>query len=205
MSHPGSITEVGEQSFGVERSRGILGWLDRSIGFLVRAAMVVSCLCVAVIIALGVADIVGRTLFNAPVMGTVEITEALLATTIFLALAYALEQQQHIVVDVVTQSLGRRMKLALHFLALLAMLAVVVLLAWQNILSADRAWQAKEVAAGYIPVPIWLAKLLAAAGLCITVLEALRQLAWLVRYWDLAAGRRLHPHTVTDQDMLGEV
>ncbi len=182
------------RSPGLSRARGVLGAVDRAIGWLVRGSMLASGLCVVVIIALGVADVVGRVAFNSPVMGTVEITEALLATTIFLALAYALEQQQHIVVDVVTQNLGSRWKLALHSLAVLAMFAVLALLTWQGVLSAERAWQAKEVAAGYIPVPVWLAKALSAAGLGIAMLEAVRQLVWLAGSRDPAAGRPRPSH-----------
>lgn len=189
MSHPAGVVAGTARNPGLSPGRGVFALADRAIGWLVRGAMIASGLSVAVIVVLGVADVVGRVLFDAPVMGTVEITEALLATTIFLALAYALEQHQHIVVDVVTQGLGPKWRLALHSLAVFAMFAVLALLTWQGVLSAERAWQAKEVAAGYIPVPVWLAKALAAAGLGIAMLEAMRQLVWLAWRRDREAGR----------------
>ncbi len=200
MSETGGGSAAARQAPGAARPRGFVGAIDGGIGYLVHTAMVLACLCVAVIILLGVSDILGRTLFNSPVMGTVEITEALLATTIFLGLAYALQQHQHIVVDVITQMLGRRAKYVLHLLSLLCMLAVVLLLFWQGVNSAERAWKVTEVAAGYLPVPIWIAKALSAAGLLITVLEALRQLAWVVLFRDVEAGSRRRPHVAEDAD-----
>jgi TRAP-type C4-dicarboxylate transport system permease small subunit len=184
---------------------GFFGAIDRAIGFLVFGAMLASCLCVAVIIVLGVADIVGGTVFKSPVMGTVEITETLLAMTIFLALGYALEQHQHIVVDILTASMPPPWKLALHAVALVSMLTVLLLLSWQSFLSAQRAVQAMEVAAGYLQVPIWLAKSLSAAGLWIATLEAIRQLAWLIFKRDVAAGRRRAPVVSEADEVPGEI
>jgi TRAP-type C4-dicarboxylate transport system permease small subunit len=205
VSNPASTApEIGQTS-GPETPGGVFRAIDRAIGYLVYGGMVASCLCVAVIILLGVADIVGGTFFKSPLMGTVEITETLLAMTIFLALGYALEQHQHIVVDILTASLLPPWKLALHTVALVSMLAVLLLLSWQSFLSAQRAVQAMEVAAGYLRVPIWLAKSLSAAGLWIATLEAIRQLAWLIFKRDLAAGRRRAPRLSEAEEIPGEI
>lgn len=182
----------------------LLAIVDRGIGLLVGGAMVLSWICVAAIIGVGAGDVVGRLVFNSPILGAVEITEALLATAIFLGLAYALEQNQHIVVDVLTQSLALQWRLILHLIALVAMLAVMLLLSWQGLLSAQRAWDVTEIAAGYLPVPVWISKALAFAGLSITALEATRQLVWLMCSWNLSAGSRRRPYPVCDEGSAGE-
>ncbi len=184
---------------------GALGWIDRAIGTLASVAQLLACVCILAIIVLGVADTFGGVLFNAPVMGTLEITEALLAMAIFLALGRALEMGQHIVVDVVTEKLNRPWRLALHIFALIVIFFVFALLSWQSVLSAARAWRAAEVTASYlpVPVPVWFAKSLSAIGLCIATLEATRQIAWVIGRRDVAAGRR-RQRAAGDEDQASE-
>lgn len=141
-------------------------------------------LCVAAIIIVGTADTAGR-LFNRPVLGAVEITEALLAAVIFLALPYAQRHGGHVVVDIVIQSFSERWRKVLHFFALVLTLAAFVLLAKQGYEGAAHAWRVGEVSAGYLPVPVWLSKLMAAVGLFIAVIETARQIVWALLWPDL--------------------
>ncbi|GGE51387.1 hypothetical protein GCM10007276_30590 [Agaricicola taiwanensis] len=159
-----------------DRPQGFAAQIDRLSGHLCFAALVVASLCVAAIIVLGTWDTVGRAFFNAPFMGAVEMTESLLAAVIFLALPYAQRHGQHVVVDIIIQMFPTGLQLALYILALIATLAAFCLLGYQAIDGAIHAWNVGEVSAGYVPVPIWLAKILSAVGLVFAATETLRQI-----------------------------
>ncbi|WP_133239254.1 TRAP transporter small permease [Microvirga sp. KLBC 81] len=142
--------------------------------------MVIASICVALIIIIGTVDTFGRAVMNSPLMGAVELTESLLATTIFLALPHAQRHAQHVVVDIIVHSFSTRWQLIAFFFALVLTFLSFLLLAIEAVDGAHSAWLASEVSAGYVPVPIWLAKLLSAAGLIIAVLETARQIVWTI-------------------------
>jgi TRAP-type transport system small permease protein len=160
--------------------QGLAAAIDRISGGLCFSAMVIASVCVAFIVIIGTVDTFGRALMNSPVMGAVELTESLLATTIFLALPYAQRHAQHVVVDIVIQSFSTRWQLIAFFCALVFTFLSFLLLAVEAVDGAHAAWLASEVSAGYVPVPIWLAKLLSAAGLIIAVFETARQIVWTI-------------------------
>jgi TRAP-type mannitol/chloroaromatic compound transport system permease small subunit len=158
--------------------------VNKATGALVIAAVAGAGLCIAAIIVVGTADTVGR-LLNRPVMGAVEITEALLAAVIFLALPYAQRHNAHVVVDIVVQSFSNRWRKILYFFALVLTLAAFILLAKQSYEAAVQSWRVGEVSAGYLPIPVWLAKIMATTGLAIAVIETARQIIWAILWPDL--------------------
>ncbi|PVE24883.1 hypothetical protein DC522_08140 [Microvirga sp. KLBC 81] len=162
------------------RPQGLAAVIDHVSGGLCFIAMVIASICVALIIIIGTVDTFGRAVMNSPLMGAVELTESLLATTIFLALPHAQRHAQHVVVDIIVHSFSTRWQLIAFFFALVLTFLSFLLLAIEAVDGAHSAWLASEVSAGYVPVPIWLAKLLSAAGLIIAVLETARQIVWTI-------------------------
>lgn len=170
--------KLDDTSPAAERPQGAVARsIDQASNVLVTAALAASGLCVVVIIILGAWDTLGR-LMSRPLMGAVEMTESLLATTIFLALPFAQRHGQHVVVDIIIQSFSKRWRLIAYFFALVLTCCAFILLAMQSYDGAVHSWRVGEVSAGYVPVPIWLAKLFATVGLVIAVLETIRQIIW---------------------------
>jgi TRAP-type mannitol/chloroaromatic compound transport system permease small subunit len=169
-----------------EGPRGLAAQIDHVSRVLCFIALVVSSLAVAAIIIIGTWDTVGRALFNSPMMGGVEMTESLLATVIFLAMPYAQRHGQNVVVDIIIQMFSVRFQVAAYFIALIATLFAFGLLAYQAIDGARAAVEVMEVSAGYVPVPVWIAKILAAFGLVFAGLETLRQIAFTI-FWPTEA------------------
>ncbi|MCA0043936.1 TRAP transporter small permease [Celeribacter litoreus] len=58
-----------------------------------------------VMMALTVFDVIGRYVFNSPIKGAAELTELLLAATIFLGLGAVSLREEHVTVDLVTDRL----------------------------------------------------------------------------------------------------
>ena len=158
------------------RGTGPLWFVETLIGYLVTGAMIMSGLCILVILAIGVIDTAGRAFFNAPFIGAVEISEALLAVAIFSALSYLQQTGGHVVVDVFSNNYGPRLKKFATFVILTAMLAVLVFLLWRSGVGALTAYRHNDVSAGFLRVPIWLAKIFTTIGLGVAVAEAAREL-----------------------------
>lgn len=158
------------------RGTGPLWFVETLIGYLVVGAMILSGLCILAILLIGVVDTAGRAFLNSPFIGAVEISEALLAVAIFSALAYLQRTGGHVVVDVFSSGYGPRLKKFATFVILTAMLAVLVFLLWRSGIGAMNAYRHNDVSAGFLRVPIWLAKIFTAIGLGVAVTEAAREL-----------------------------
>lgn len=83
------------------------------------------------ILALTVADITGRTVFNHPVAGTVEITQMALVIVVFLAIAHSEDMGDHITIDLIYERVGKRFKKVLDVFADLITFAVMALMSLQ--------------------------------------------------------------------------
>jgi TRAP-type mannitol/chloroaromatic compound transport system permease small subunit len=160
------------------KTRGLAEQIDLVSSALCFGAMLAASLAVAVIIMIGTVDTVGRAIWNSPMLGAVEMTESLLATVIFLAMPYAQRHSQHVVVDIIVQMFSERWQLIAYFVALVATFGSYGLLAYEAIDGAQQSVAALEVSAGYVPVPIWIAKIFAAIGLVVAAAETLRQVVF---------------------------
>lgn len=158
------------------RGAGLWAGLDWTIQMLVHISLLVSGICIVLILLIGAADTIGRAFWNEPVMGAVEISEALLAVTIFAALAYVQKQGGHVVVDIFSSNYGPRLARVATVLMLALTLAALIFLTWRTGITAEQGWRHNEVSAGFFPVPIWLAKIVAACCLVVACIECLREL-----------------------------
>lgn len=82
-------------------------------------------------LALTVADITGRSAFNNPVAGTVELTTLILVVVVYLGLAHSEDLGDHITVDLLYVRVGDRAKRFLDFFADTLTMAVLGLMAFQ--------------------------------------------------------------------------
>lgn len=133
---------------------------------------------VVVMILVGAADTIA-SLFGSPILASVEIIQAFLAPSVFLSLGYAALQGQHIKVDLFTGRLPKGPSHVLLFASLALGGAVFCFIAWMSWQQGMHAMTIREVSAGYVPIPIWISKLLVALGATIAAIECVRQLAWL--------------------------
>lgn len=84
-----------------------------------------------VMLGLTVADITGRSAFNDPVRGTVELTQMLLVIVVFLALAHSEDLGDHITVDLLYARAGPRLKRFLEVVSDVLSVGVLLLLSYQ--------------------------------------------------------------------------
>lgn len=110
-----------------------------------------------------VADIVGRSFFNHPVRGTIELTELAVVVIVYLGLSYAESRDSHIAVDLLYLRLGARARLALRVFAGLVGLLVVSVMTWRLYLYAGQLG-AGGYTTGTLRVPLYPVALLAVLG-----------------------------------------
>jgi TRAP-type C4-dicarboxylate transport system permease small subunit len=81
---------------------------------------------------LGAGDVIGRYALNKPIYGTMEISEVLMASIIFLSWAYTQKTGGHVRVELFISRYSPRARAIVNFLALLLSLALFIAIAQQS-------------------------------------------------------------------------
>jgi TRAP-type C4-dicarboxylate transport system permease small subunit len=103
----------------VSAVRAVNRWLHFIAGLMLIAIMLMT-----------MVDVIGRTAFNSPFRGTVELTQMAMVVVVYLGLGYAAHEDDHISVDVVDSQIGPRMRLAVAVFTGSFGAVVIGLLTW---------------------------------------------------------------------------
>lgn len=114
-------------------------------------------------LALTIADITGRSAFNNPVPGTVEVTALVLVVVVFFGLAHSEDLGDHITVDLIYVRLGDRGRKILDYFADGLSVVVIGLLAFQLYQFALRRLDS-GAESPVLQWPVWPFVLIAALG-----------------------------------------
>lgn len=141
-------------------ARALLAAAERAAGLLAAAALAAMGL-------VTVLDVGGRYLLAAPLPGSYELVQLLLAVSVFAALPLATARREHVVVDLLDAVLPRAVLRATGALATGLAAAALALLAWQLALRGLRL-AADGAATNLLRLPLaplaWLMALLSAAS-----------------------------------------
>jgi TRAP-type C4-dicarboxylate transport system permease small subunit len=118
---------------------------DRHLGGLTRALCLVGGLAVIFIMLVTVADVAMRYLFNAPIKGTLDLTQMAMVVTVFCAIAYAGWTGRHIVVDMIPPVFPPAVERV--WIALIDLIGAAFMLgvAWQSVLATIDYAKTREV------------------------------------------------------------
>ena len=126
---------------------------------------------------LTVADVVLRWIFKAPIIGTTEITESMMACIAFFALAWCAAEKSHLKVDLVVDRFPDRVQGVIDTVTTLAGLCLVALYAWRSFLEG-MAVQELNLISSLIKIPAYPFYYVIAAGcalLCVVMAVQLTQ------------------------------
>ncbi|WP_168192160.1 TRAP transporter small permease [Pararhodobacter marinus] len=131
------------------------------------------------------ADVVSRTLFNAPLAGTGEITATYYMIAVaFLPLAWITLRDQHVTADIFVSALPGAMRAVIAVLVDLLIIVYVSAFVWQTWISAlarTERGEVWEILGGFLPV--WPTRwLLPVAGAAMVLTMIFRLIARLTRY-----------------------
>jgi TRAP-type C4-dicarboxylate transport system permease small subunit len=123
-----------------------------------------------------VASVIGRALFDRPVPDIVTIDEMFMAFAVFLPLAYAQLNQEHVSVTIFTDWMPVRSLSLIKAFGLLLSSATWAVLGWAMFFGAYRAWETGDVYLGEMSIPTWGARTVAALGVSFFVIRLLLDL-----------------------------
>lgn len=127
------------------------------------------------ILFLTVVDIVGRSGFQRPFPGTVELTSMILVVVVFLAVAHSEDMGDHITIDLIYERLGKRLRMVLDLFADLFTLVVVALLSYQLYQFVARN-QATGAETPVLDLPVWPFVLVASIGAAFYVVSTVMRI-----------------------------
>lgn len=147
--------------------------LEDSLGY-------ISAIAVAFMMAITVADVLVRFLTSYSVPGSYAFVSLAFVPVIFLGLAAAQRDDQHIVVDALYNKLGRGPKKLLQVAQLAVLLLFFAGLTWYTGLSAWQNFVRNDTILGAIQVPTWPARAMIPLGFLFLTLRLLVQLVALL-------------------------
>ena len=137
-------------------------------------------LAILALMMMGVTQIVLRKIFNAPLLGYIDLVELSMATFAFLGAAYCQRLGDHIRMEILLATLKGRMLWLAEFVGTLAALIVVGILVWYGWDHFLRAYELGDttIDAQY---PVWPSKLLVPVAFAVWFLRLLLQLLGFLR------------------------
>lgn len=120
-------------------------------------------------------DITLRTLLNAPLAWSVEVSGYLMALVALFGLAWAERQDAHIRVEIVIERLSERRRGELDALNRWQALALVAVAAWQGAEFCFRAWADGHRMLGVLETPLWIPEAMIAPAFVLLILELARK------------------------------
>jgi len=102
---------------------------------------------------LTIVDVIGRKFFSAPITGSYELTEFLLALLVFCSIGYTQIQKGHIATDALVSRFSPRTQALIESTVYLISLGITSVMTWQLVAQAKRLWLGKNVT-GVLHLPI---------------------------------------------------
>jgi len=129
---------------------------------------------------LGIAQVLGRTLFDLPVSGYIDLVELSMASFAFLGIAYCQRQGGHVRMEMVLKFARGRGQWALEAFGTLVALGIIAVLIWYGYEHFLRAWRFGDSTID-AELPVWPSKLVVPVAFSLLWLRLLLQLAGYVR------------------------
>lgn len=160
---------------------------DRRLGRVEEAFNLVAAACIFGLMFLGIAQVLGRRLFDLPISGYIDVVELSMAAFAFLGIAYCQRQGGHVRMEMVLKFAKGRSQWALEVFGTLVALFIVSVLIWYGFTHFLRAWQFGDSTID-AELPVWPSKLLVPVAFALLWLRLVVQLAGyarLLRYPEL--------------------
>jgi len=153
----------------------IVKTLDKGIHLINSALRYVCMSLLFFMMGLGTCDVLGRYLFNKPILGTFEIFEILLPAIVLLGLGYTQGNNAHVRVELLVSRLSFRKQTILNFVTNGFALFISVLIMWRGWLLTTAYWRMGRTIPT-IEVPMFLPQFLVPLGAFMLILVLIVQM-----------------------------
>jgi TRAP-type C4-dicarboxylate transport system permease small subunit len=159
----------------------IIKSLDKGMGQINSALRYVCMSLLFFMMVLGTCDVMGRYLFNKPILGTFEVFEILLPAIVLLGLGYTQGNNAHVRVEILLSRLSFRKKTVLNLITNGCALFISVLILWRGWLLTTGYWRMGRMIPT-IEVPMFLPQLLVPLGASmLTLVLVVQMLQYIVQ------------------------
>jgi TRAP-type C4-dicarboxylate transport system permease small subunit len=121
------------------------------------------------------AEVTMRYLFNRPLAGHLELTQLLIAPSVFLALSYVQAHRGHVGMDLLLERLSPRARHAVESLTLAVALVAFAIIAWFSWIAAWMSWEMGDVTPT-ADLQTWWSKMAVPVGCALLCLRLFLQL-----------------------------
>lgn len=124
---------------------------------------------------LGAIDVIGRYLFNSPILGALEASQIMMGGMVFLSWSYTLAHREHVTVDILTITYSKTVREILHIVMMLVSLLLFALITWKSAEVARMDWEKGKLVRTLL-IPIAPFKTLVPLGSFLLCLECIIQM-----------------------------
>ena len=171
MPNPSKPASSPPGSGGFERLYRAVSWLDRALGWVSRMAAVLGAVVLVIISLMVGVSVTARNLFGIGLFDAVTPGRMAVTLAVFLGIAWALRQGDHVTVDLVVNRLPYRWRHIVGAVAMSIALVAMCLLIWQTADYALSALYMNEKIVGDIEWPAFPFQAVIPAGLTLFALE----------------------------------
>ncbi|SHO44085.1 TRAP transporter small permease [Desulfopila aestuarii] len=93
----------------------------------------IGCLALLMMMGVTVVDVVGRFVFNSPILGSFEITQYLVVVLVFSFIGYAQSEKWHVNVDILVNTFPKKTQSLIDLLNCTVSLILMILITWMGI------------------------------------------------------------------------
>jgi C4-dicarboxylate transporter DctQ subunit len=180
-------------SAGAAADAPLLSAFDRRLGYVETGFNLFASFSIFALMLLGVWQVAGRTLFNAPVRGYIDFVELAMATFAFLGIAYCQRLGGHVRMEMLLKPMRGRLLWGTEIFGTVVALVVIAVLIWYGWDHFLRAYQLGDSTID-TQLPVWPSKLAVPVAFSLLWLRLWVQLAGYLR---LALDPRRRPVAVT--------
>ncbi len=142
------------------------------------------------IMILTTSDVIARYVIGSPLKGSVEISEILFLSAVYLGLSYTQLFREHVGVDLFISHLSSKPRLVLETIMLSLAFFTYGLLAWRGAGAFWTSLETGEYRWGLISIPLWPARLMIPLGVSILCLKFIAEIAFNLRkFFDVKKAR----------------
>jgi TRAP-type C4-dicarboxylate transport system permease small subunit len=178
---------------GAAADAPLLSAFDRRLGYAETGFNLFASFAIFALMLLGVWQVLGRTLFNAPVRGYIDFVELAMTTFAFLGIAYCQRLGGHVRMEMLLKPMRGRLLWGTEIFGTVVALVVIAVLIWYGWGHFLRAYQLGDSTID-TQLPVWPSKLAVPVAFSLLWLRLWVQLAGYLR---LAIDPRRRPVAVT--------
>ena len=110
----------------------LLKRMDRGIRYIENVLVIICGVIFMIMIFLGTADVVGRYVFDSPILGTQELMQVMMGAIVMLGWAYTQKEDGHVKVELITNIFPPRARYVLRLIMLLLALFLFVIIGYKS-------------------------------------------------------------------------